>query len=55
VKEAIETAFVNNRATLTTESLINVINNTHPLKEVMKHKIKEYEDKFKDLKIKAAS
>ncbi len=55
VKEAIEIAFVNNRATLTTESMINVINNTHPLKEVMKHKIKEYEDKFKNLKIKAAS
>lgn len=55
VKEAIEMAFVNNRAALTTETLINVINNTHPLKEVMKHKIKEYEDKFKDLKIKTAS
>jgi ATP-dependent 26S proteasome regulatory subunit len=55
VKEAIETAFVNNRSTLTTETLIEIIINTHPLKEVMKHKIKEYEDKFKDLKIKAAS
>jgi hypothetical protein len=46
---------VDNRATLTTESLINVIGSTHPLKEVMKHKIKEYEEKFKDLKIKSAS
>lgn len=55
VKETIETAFVNNRSTLTTETLIEIIINTHPLKEVMKHKIKEYEDKFKDLKIKAAS
>ncbi|MDP1614353.1 MAG: AAA family ATPase [Methylococcales bacterium] len=55
VKEAIEVAFVDNRAALTTERLINVINNTFPLKEVMKHKVKEYEDKFKDLKIKAAS
>jgi len=43
VKEAIEIAFVNNCAALTTESLIKVIDNTHPLKEVMKHKIKEYE------------
>lgn len=55
VKEAIEIAFVDNRATLTTAKLIDVINNTHPLKEIMKHKIKEYEDKFKDLKIKSAS
>jgi SpoVK/Ycf46/Vps4 family AAA+-type ATPase len=55
VKEAIEMAFVNNRAPLTTDKLVDVIQNTHPLKEVMKHKIKEYEEKFKDLKIKAAS
>jgi SpoVK/Ycf46/Vps4 family AAA+-type ATPase len=55
VKEAIEITFVNNRAALTTESLIDVIGSTHPLKEIMKHKIKEYEDKFKDLKIKSAS
>ncbi len=55
VKEAIEIAFVNNRTALTTESLIDVIGSTHPLKEIMKHKIKEYEDKFKDLKIKSAS
>lgn len=55
VKEAIEMAFVQNRSVLTTEKLLDVVQNTHPLKEVMKHKIKEYEDKFKDLKIKAAS
>ncbi len=55
VKEAIENAFVNNRAILTTELLINIINNTHPLKEVMEHKIDEYKDKFKSLKIKSAS
>ena len=55
VKEAIEVAFVDNRTELTTERLINVIDNTHPLKVVMKDKVKEYEDKFKNLKIKAAS
>ncbi|NOQ36689.1 MAG: AAA family ATPase [Methylococcaceae bacterium] len=55
VKESIEIAFINNRATLTTESLINIIDNTHPLKVVMKDKVKEYEDKFNSLKIKAAS
>ncbi|MDP2902388.1 MAG: AAA family ATPase [Methylovulum sp.] len=55
VKEAIEVAFVDNRTALSTERLLDVISNTFPLKEVMKHKVKEYEDKFKDLKIKAAS
>jgi ATP-dependent 26S proteasome regulatory subunit len=55
VKEAIEQAFVDNRAELTTDKLIKVIDNTYPLKLVMKDKVKEYEDKFKDLKIKTAS
>ena len=55
VKEAIEVAFVANRADLTTAGLIQVIDNTHPLKVVMKDKVQEYQDKFKNLKIKAAS
>lgn len=55
VKEAIEVAFVNNRSAVSTSHLLTVIENTHPLKEVMKTKVKEYEDKFKDLKIKSAS
>ena len=55
VKEAIEVAFVNKPDPLTTDGLMNVIANTHPLKEVMKDKIKEYTDKFANLKIKPAS
>ncbi|MCK9620252.1 MAG: AAA family ATPase [Methylobacter sp.] len=55
VKEAIEVAFVDNRTALTTERLITVINNTHPLKIVMKDKVQEYADKFNNLKIKPAS
>ena len=55
VKEAIEVAFVDNRATLTTELLIKVIDNTQPLKVVMKDKVQEYKDKFSNLKIKPAS
>jgi ATP-dependent 26S proteasome regulatory subunit len=55
VKESIEKAFVDNKAELTTDRLIQVINNTHPLKSVMKDKVQEYQDKFKNLKIKAAS
>jgi SpoVK/Ycf46/Vps4 family AAA+-type ATPase len=55
VKEAIEGTFVNNCATLTTDGLIKIIDNTHPLKVVMKDKIQEYADKFANLKIKPAS
>jgi SpoVK/Ycf46/Vps4 family AAA+-type ATPase len=55
VKEAIEVAFVNNRTALTTDGLLNVIDNTHSLKEVMKDKVQEYADKFANLKIKPAS
>jgi SpoVK/Ycf46/Vps4 family AAA+-type ATPase len=55
VKEAIEVAFVNNCAALNTEGLIKVIDNTHPLKVVMKDKVQEYADKFANLKIKPAS
>jgi len=55
VKEAIEVAFVNNCTALTTDGLLNVIDNTHPLKEVMKDKVQEYADKFANLKIKPAS
>lgn len=55
VKEAIERAFVNERAELTTERLIQVINETYPLKVVMKDKVQEFADKFENLKIQAAS
>lgn len=46
---------VDNRAELDTERLFNVINDTHPLREVMKTKVKEYEAKFAEMKIKRAS
>lgn len=50
VKEAIEQAFVENRADLTTEKLMNVIKNTVSLKNIMNEQIKEYETKFKNIK-----
>ncbi|WP_242445364.1 hypothetical protein [Chromatium okenii] len=55
VKEAIETAFVQNCATLDNARLLRVINNTHPLREVMKKKVQEYADRFAEMKIKPAS
>lgn len=55
VTEAIEQAFVDNRAELDTDRLLSVIRDTHPLREVMKAKVKEYETKFAEMKIKRAS
>ena len=55
VKEAIEVAFADKRAILTTDRLIKVIDHTFPLKVVMKDKVQEYADKFSHLKIKPAS
>ena len=55
VTEAIEQAFVDNRAELDTERLLKVVNATHPLKEVMKTKVDEYQKKFAEMKIKKAS
>lgn len=55
VKEAIEQAFVDGCPTLDNGRLIKVVNATHPLREVMKKKVKEYEDRFAEMKIKPAS
>lgn len=55
VTEAIEQAFVDNRAELDTGRLLAVIQATHPLKEVMKTKVDEYQKKFAEMKIKKAS
>ncbi len=55
VKETIEQAFVGDKAALTTERILCVIEATDPLKIVMKDKVQEYEAKFKNLHIKKAS
>lgn len=55
VKEGIEQSFVDGRAELTTERLLKVINATHPLGVVMKDKVKQYKDRFAEMKIKSAS
>ncbi|MBV5298182.1 MAG: AAA family ATPase [Rhodoferax sp.] len=55
VKEAIEQAFIDNRAKLDNNRLLAIVKNTHPLREVMKKKVKEYEDRFAEMKIKSAS
>lgn len=55
VKEAIEQAFVDGRSALDSDRLLQVIGNTHPLREVMKKKVQEYADRFAEMKIKPAS
>ena len=41
--------------TLETERLLRVIGNTRPLREVMKKTVREYVDRFAEMKIKSAS
>lgn len=55
IKEGIEQAFVDGRAQLDSERLLNVIYATQPLSQVMKDKVKEYKDRFEKMKIKPAS
>lgn len=55
VKEGIELAFLDDRAELTTQRLMQVIDATHPLGMVMKDKVKQYKDRFAEMKIKSAS
>lgn len=55
VKETIEQAFVQGGAPIDTERLLGVVKATHPLREVMKDKVKEYRDRFETMKIKEAS
>lgn len=55
VKEGIEQAFLAGRAELNTQRLMQVIEATHPLGMVMKDKVKQYKDRFAEMKIKSAS
>jgi len=58
IKDAIEHVFVKAQSgvkMVKTEDLLKAIQATRPLSEVMKDKIKEYDDRFKKLKIRPAS
>ena len=55
IKETIEKAFVDNQAKIDTQRIKNMISQTHPLGQIMKDKVKEYKDKFEQMKIKSAS
>ncbi len=55
VKEGIEQSFLDGRVELDTQRLSKVIEATHPLGMVMKDKVKQYKDRFAEMKIKSAS
>ena len=55
VKEAIETAFTQDRPELTTDLLLNAINNTASLSEIMKDSIQKMAETYKKNKFKNAS
>ena len=55
VKEGIEQSFLDGRAELNIQRLMKVIEATHPLGMVMKDKVKQYKDRFAEMKIKSAS
>lgn len=55
VKEGIEQSFLDGRVELDTQRLSKVIEATHPLGMVMKDKVKQYKDRFDQMKIKSAS
>lgn len=55
IKEAIEQAFIDSEAALDTKRIKNIINQTHPLGQIMKEKVQEYKQRFEKMKIKSAS
>lgn len=55
VKEGIESAFVKERESVTTEDILEAIETTHSLSEIMKEEIDKLEKEYKDRKFKNAS
>lgn len=55
VKEAVEYAFIHKKKMLTTELILQVINNTHSLQDVMSQSTKDMIKMYKDKKIRNAS
>lgn len=55
VRESIENAFVQKKPALTTEEIIEAIENTHSLSEVMKDSIDDMKKIYETLKLKSAS
>ena len=55
VKESIENVYVAGKDSLTTEDILDVINNTHSLSEILKEPLKKMSDEYEKRKFKNAS
>lgn len=55
VKEGIESAFIRQKKSVTTEDILEAIGSTHSLSEIMKDDIAKLEKEYKDRKFKSAS
>ena len=55
VSESVEAAFVKGHSSLTTEEILNCIENTHSLSEIMKEPLEEMSKMYEDRKFKKAS
>lgn len=55
VKEGIESAFIRQKKSVTTEDILEAIGSTHSLSEIMKNDIAKLEKEYKDRKFKSAS
>lgn len=55
VKDAVETAFTNNRSSITTEDIETAISKSYPLKEIMKEQIEAMVKIYKEKKFKSAT
>ncbi len=55
IKDTIEKAFVDGKVALSNDRVMEMVRSTQPLSKVMPDKVKEYQEKFRQTKIKSAS
>ena len=55
VREAVESAFVKKKSALTTADILEAVENTHSLSEIMKDSIDDMKKIYEKLKLKSAS
>ena len=55
VKDAIENVFADDKKSLTTEDILNTMQNTHSLSEIMKKPLEEMNKEYQERKFKNAS
>lgn len=55
IKDAIETAFADDKDMVTTKDILKAIDNTHPLSEIMKETLEKMKEEYENRKFKDAS